>query len=352
MKILSKITASHYLIPTKILTNEELCERFDEKKIMGISKISGICERRIADENTTAVDLGAEAAKRMIESCKIDKADFDMLIFATQTGDYKIPASAFVAHEKLAMPETCGAFDLSMGCAAFPYAMSIANGLIASGQCKKILLILSETISKLIYPKDRGLVPLHGDGAACFVVEKSDGDCGFEFAEIGADSSGWKHLIVPSGGMREKISESSKTEKIDESGIITTDESLQMNGAAVFHFSISKIPNAIKSALQKNRADIDSYSMVLLHQANKMMLDQIYAQLGVPQEKRFFFMEKIGNLSAASSPVLLAEALRQGKMDKGGRLLLSAFGVGLTWGSFSISFAPNSCAASNASTEY
>ena len=125
-----------------------------------------------------------------------------------------------------------------------------------------------------------------------------------------------------------------------------------MDGAAVFHFSISTVPEAIKRALEKNRADISSYKLVLLHQANKMMLDQIYGALAVAPEARFFFMEKLGNLSAASSPVLLAEALRLGKLDGGGRLLLSAFGVGLTWGTFSMNFAPNSARAADASTEF
>ena len=348
----AKITASHYVLPSQRLTNEMLSERFPPKKVAGISKLSGIYERRVAPKNITSVDLGAECAKRMLESLSIETADFDMLIFASQTRDYILPASAFVIHERLGLPSSCGAFDLPLGCAAFPYAVSVANGLIASGQCKKILLIVAETLSHLIYPKDRGLVPLHGDGAASFVLEATDGDCGFEFADIGADSSGWKYLIVPDGGMRNPLSSRSFEEKTDDSQITTTDASIQMDGAAVFHFSISTVPEAIKRALEKNRADISSYKLVLLHQANKMMLDQIYGALAVAPEARFFFMEKLGNLSAASSPVLLAEALRLGKLDGGGRLLLSAFGVGLTWGTFSMNFAPNSARAADASTEF
>ncbi|MBO6102457.1 MAG: ketoacyl-ACP synthase III [Opitutales bacterium] len=348
----AKITASHYVLPEGRLTNETLSERFPPKKVAGISKLSGIYERRVAPKGATSVDLGAECAKRMLEDLNIPADDFDMLIFASQTRDYILPASAFIIHEKLGLPQTCGAFDLPLGCAAFPYAMGVANGLIASGQCKKILLIAAETITRLIYPKDRGLAPLHGDGAASFVICASEDGSGFEFADFGADSSGWKYLIVPDGGMRSPLSPSSFEEKTDESGITTTNASIQMDGAAVFHFSISTIPGAIKKALAKNKADIASYDLVLLHQANKMMLDQIYGALGVPEERRFFFMEKIGNLSAASSPVLLAEALREGKLAGGGRLLLSAFGVGLTWGTFSMKFAPGSATPAKASTQF
>lgn len=354
MKIFSKITASNYILPTEVLTNEDLLDRFEEKKLKSISKLSGISKRRIAPEGITAMDLGAEAAKRMIETCGIDKREFDMVIFVTQTGDYILPGSSFLVHERLELPQTCAAFDINAGCAAFPYALTVANGLVASGQFKKVLLILSDTVTKLVHPKDRGLVTLHGDGAACFVVEKTeDGDdCGFEFAEMGSDSSNWRHLMVPDGGMRKPLSESSKIEKTDETGISTSDECLQMNGAAVFHFGISKVPEAIAGLLEKKNRSIDDYNLVLLHQANKMMITQIYNALKVPEEKRFFFMEEIGNLSVASSAVLLAEALRVGKLENGGRVLLSAFGVGLTWATFSIKFAPHSCKAATGSIDF
>jgi len=352
MQYFSKITASHYVLPKDTLTDEELSKRFDAKKIRGISKLSGITERRVAPAGVTAADLGHAAAQRLLDSNGIDRAGFDMLIFVSQTQDYKLPATAFVIHERLDLPRSCGAFDLSMGCAAMPYALSVANGLIASGQCRKILLVFAETISKLIYRNDRSLIPLHGDGAAAFVLEKTDGDYGFEFAEIGADSSGWKHLIVPAGGMRLPSCAQTAEEITDETGICTTKDHLQMNGAAVFHFSISVIPEAIREALKKHALTSSDCRFVLLHQANKMMLDNIYNQLEIPAEKRFFFMEKIGNLSAASTPVLLAEALRQGKLEDGGRALLASFGVGLTWGVFSILFAPHSARASASSTDF
>ena len=233
-----------------------------------------------------------------------------------------------------------------------PYALAVAKGLAASGQCGKILLVFGETISKLINPKDRSLVPLHGDGAAAFVLEAADDGTGVGFVELGSDSGGWRHLIVPAGGMRLRTSPETSKESEDENGIVCSQENLQMNGAAVFHFSISKIPEEIRKALKKHSAETGDFSLVLLHQANRMMLDQIYAQIGASPEQKFFFMEKIGNLSAASSPVLLAEALRSGRLDKGGSVLGAAFGVGLSWGVYSISFAPESVRVSRASTEF
>lgn len=352
MSLTCKIAASHYVLPKKILTNEDLFERFGEKKVRGISKLSGISERRIADDDTTAVDLGFAAADRMLESENIDRGDFDALIFVSQTGDYILPPSASVLHERLGLPETCAAFDIPMGCAAMPYAFAVAKGLAASGQCRKILLVFSDTVTKLVNPKDRSLVTLHGDGAAAFALEACPCGEGLDFAELGTDSSGWRHLIVPAGGMRTPKSPETAVETEDENGIICSQENLQMNGPAVFHFSISKIPGEIKKALQKYSESIENYSMVLLHQANRMMLDQIYAQIGVSDSQKFFFMEKVGNLSTAASPVLLAEALRSGKLENGGRVLGAAFGVGLAWGTYSITFKAGSAKASKAPTEF
>lgn len=352
MKFFSKISASHYVLPKKALSNEELSERFGEKKVRGISKLSGISERRVADENVTAVDLGAEAAARLIAEKGIDASSFDMLVFVSSTGDHILPQSASIVHERLGFPESCGAFDMVLGCPAFPYGMGVANGLVASGQCSKILLVFADTVTKLVNPRDRGLVTLHGDGAAVFVIEKSESGEGVEFVETGADSSGWKHLLVPAGGMRMRCGESTKIDREVDAGSFVNDENLQMNGAAVFHFSISKIPGEISKALEKHGAKMEDFDLLLLHQANRMMLDQIYAKLEVPEEKRFFFMEKIGNLGASSTPVLLAEALRSGKIKDNARVLLCSFGAGLSWGTCAVKFGDVSRIAASAGTEY
>jgi len=353
MKKTCVITASHYVLPANELTNEDLFERFGEKKVQSISKLSGISARRVAPENVTSVDLASAAAERMLESENISRDDFDMLIFITQTPDYILPGAAFVTHERLKFPESCGAFDINLGCSAMPYGLAVANSMIVSGQCKKILLVYSDTVTKLVNPKDRSLVTLHGDGAAVFVLEASDdADTGIEFCDVKAQAAGWKHLIVPAGGARLPHSEETAKDKEDDFGIICSQNNLQMNGAAVFHFSISTIPNEIKKSLEKHSKNIGDYDMVILHQANKSMVEQIYRAIGATEEQKFYFMEKVGNLSVASSPVVLAQALRQGKLDAGGYVLGAAFGVGLSWGVFSIKFKPNSVKASQASTDY
>lgn len=352
MRYISKISASHYVIPKKTLTNDELGERFGAKKVEGISKLSGIFARRVADKDTTAADLGAEAARRMIEAKKIDKNSIDLLVFITSAPDYVLPPSASIIHERLGLPQTCGSFDMTMGCPAFPYGISVCGGMIASGQCRKILLVIADTVTKLVNPLDRGLATLHGDGAAAFILEPSDGDEGVVFSELGTDSSGWRYLLVPAGGFKTPRSPETSKLKTDESGSSYTDENLQMNGPAVFHFSISKIPAEIKRALEKHSLKVSDADLVLLHQANKMMIESICKALDVPPEKRFFFMEDVGNLGAASTPVLLAEGLRSGRAAAGSKILISSFGVGLSWGTCLIKIGDPAAIAADADTQY
>ena len=277
----------------------------------------------------------------MIEKLGIAKDSLDCLIFASQTPDYPLPATAFILHNRLGLSENCGAFDLSIGCPAFPYALSVANGMIASNQCKKILLIIADTITRLINPQDSSLIPLHGDGAAAFVIEKSEGEEGIEGVDLGAYSEMYEALIVREGGMRNPLNENSSIAAPDKFGAVRAPKDLQMDGAAVFHFSLYKVPEQISKTMQKFGLGIENIGKLLLHQANKTMVGQIYKMLEIPPEKQFYFVENIGNLSAASSAVLFVEALRRGEIRKNSRVLVSAFGVGLSWGNALIKFSEN-----------
>lgn len=337
----SKIAACHYVLPKNEEQNSALIEKFGEKKIKNVEKLSGIKSRRVAPEGVCASDLGFEAASRMIEKLGVEKSSIGCLIFASQTPDYTLPATAFILHKRLGLSENCGAFDISIGCPAFPYALSVANGLIASNQCQKILLIVADTITRLINPLDASLVPLHGDGAAAFIIEKSDGGEGVEGVDLGACSDMYEALIVKDGGMRNPLNESSGIASPDKFGALRAPKDLQMDGAAIFHFSLYKVPEQISKTMQKFGLCAENIGKFLLHQANRTMVEQIYKMLEIPPEKQFYFVENIGNLSAASSAVLFVEALRLGEICKNSRVLVSAFGVGLSWGNAVIKFGEN-----------
>jgi len=289
----SIITAMHYCVPTRRLTNAELVERFGERQLKSIVRMSGIEERRVVSPGETAADLAYAAARTLLDDRGIDVRTIDLLVFASQTGDYQLPATA---------------------CA------------------RKALLLNAEALTTVIHPLDRGLVPLHGDGAVATLVEVASGDGGILGFFLGTEGRGYHHLIIPASGARMPRSEATRQEERDESGIVRTKEHLHMDGAAIFHFSVYKVPDVIREALTRFGLTIGDIDLVLLHQANKTMVQQIYRALEVPPEKQFLFMEKIGNLSGPSTPVVLAEAWRQARIKPGSRTLLAAFGVGLSWG--------------------
>ena len=326
------ITGMHYCVPRTRLTNADLAVRFGERQLNSIVRMAGIQERRIVSPFETASDLAYWAARRLIEDRKLDPSEIDLLIFASQTGDYQIPATACVMHGRLGLSEKCAAFDINLGCTSFPYALSVAHSMLMSGVARKALVLNADALTIVIHPKDRGLVPLHGDGAVATLVEPTSGSGGFVGFALGTEGVDFRHLIIPASGARLPRSAETKVEVVDESGSVRTQEHLQMNGPAIFHFSVYKIPEVIQEALGRFGLTVADLDLVILHQANKTMIDLIYKALNVPSEKRFYFIESVGNTSGASSPMALAEAWRQSRLKPGTRTLLAAFGVGLSWG--------------------
>ncbi len=328
----SIITAMHYCVPENVLTNEVLEERFGQKALKSIVKMAGILERRVVRTGQTASDLAFWAAKRLMEDRQLDPCSIDLLIFASQTGDYQIPATACTLHNRLGLSDRCAAFDINLGCSSFPYSLSVANGMICSRVARRALVLNADALTTVIHPKDRGLVPLHGDGAVASLLEPAPDDCGFDGFYLGTDGAGAGHLMIPASGARNPRSEETRKELLDDKGSVRTMEHLCMNGPAVFHFSVYKVPEVIRHALDAFALTLEDIDLVLLHQANKMMLDLIYKALDVPANKQFLFMETVGNLSGASTPLVLCEAWRRGLIRGGSRTLLAAFGVGLSWG--------------------
>jgi 3-oxoacyl-[acyl-carrier-protein] synthase-3 len=205
--------------------------------------------------------------------------------------------------------------------------------MIVAGTAKRALVLNGDALSTLINPMDRGLVALHGDAATAVLLEGSDSERGgIEFIEIGTDGTKFDRLLIPAGGARIPCSAETKVENTDQEGCIRNLEQIYMDGPAVFHFVVYKVTDFLKNILLKLNRTIDDFDMVLLHQANKTMVDLIYRSLAVPKEKRFYYLEKVGNSSGASLPSLLSHAWREGAIKPGSRTLMCAFGGGLTWG--------------------
>ncbi|MHB1126551.1 MAG: 3-oxoacyl-ACP synthase III family protein [Bacillota bacterium] len=335
-----------HALPTNVLTNAQLEERFGDKVIKSISKMSGIKERRIVEQGQCASDLAYAAAKRLIDHTKIDLSTVDLLTFASQTPDYRIPATASVLHGKLGLSEKCCTLDINQACSSFIHSMQIAHSMIVAGTAKRALVLNGDALSTLINPRDRGLVTLHGDGATAALIEESETDLGgIEYIEIGTDGTKYNLLMVPAGGARLPNSTDTRKEISDSDGCVRNLEQLFMDGPAVFHFGVYKITEVLKNSINKMNIPIKKIDLVLLHQANKTMVDLIYRAIGIPSEKRYYYLEENGNSSGASLPSLLAQAWREGIIKPGSRTLLCAFGGGLSWGVVSIRWPQDANAA-------
>jgi 3-oxoacyl-[acyl-carrier-protein] synthase III len=329
----SKITAIAHALPTNRLTQETLEERFGAKAVKSITKMSGIRERRVVSPGQCASDLAFAAATRLIEHLDIDRSTIDLLTFASQTPDYRIPATSSVLQGRLGLSENCCTFDINQACSSFLHSMQVAHSMIVAGTAKRALVLNGDALSTLINPMDRGLVMLHGDAATAALFESSEfGTGGIEYIEIGTDGTKFDRLLIPAGGARIPSSKETIIEVADEDGCIRNLEQIYMDGPTVFHFVVYKVTDILKNTLNKLQKTIDDFDMVLLHQANKTMVDLIYRALSVPQERRFYYMEEVGNSSGASLPSLLAQAWREGVVKPGSSTLLCSFGGGLSWG--------------------
>jgi len=334
------ITEMHYCLAPGRLSHEDLAEQFDPKQLNSIEKMSGIHSRRVVVPGVTALDLAEVAVRKLLAEGNTGIDEIDLLVFVTQTPEHQIPATACELHGRLGCVQSCAAFDLNLGCSAFPYALAVVSSMLKSGVARTALLCHADTVSTVVGPEDRGLKPLHGDAASVCILRDNASAVGIHGFELGTHGQS-SHEIMMSEPLRANVGSSGE-------GL----PRLCMNGPAVFHFSIEKIPAVIQTYLSKQSLTIEDMELVLLHQANKTMVDLIYRALNVPKEKRFYFMEDVGNLAGASTPVLLNEAWRQGAISPGDRVLVASFGNGLSWGVSSLVWPDGIPPANMSSVEY
>ncbi len=329
------IKAIEYYLPETVLTNEELSNLYKDWTPEKIFSKTGIDSRHIASEAETASDLAVKASENLFKTGIITPKEIDFVILATQAPDYILPTTACIIQDRLGIPQSCGAFDFNLGCSAFIYGLAISKGLINSKIAKNILLLTSETYSKHIHPLDKSTRTIFGDGAAATLISENGHEIG-EF-DLGTDGSGYDRLIIPAGGARMPISEKTKIEK-EDNGSIRSDENIFMAGTDIFNFTIRVVPQSVKSVLEKHNLDISDIDVVLLHQANKFMLDFLRKKIGISEDKFYFNMKDTGNTISATIPIALKQMEDMNRLKKGDRILISGFGVGLSWGTTVITY--------------
>lgn len=325
---ISGIAAS---VPRLVINNYEHDLYFKKEDIKDIIDKIGVKERRFADENTCSSDLCFAAAEKLIADMSINREEIDLLIFISQTPDYRMPATSVLLQERLKLPTSTIAFDVTMGCSAFLYGLTIAYSMISAGGIRKALILDGETRSKVYSQKDRKTGFLFGDGGIAALIESGEKFRKSWFS-LNSDGSRGSLIKIPAGGYRKMSSCETVSEKvIDEYGNIRSEEQGYMNGADVFNFVIREVPKDFSRLIDYSGVDINTINYFVFHQANSYINGFLAKKLKLPVDKIPSTIEKFGNTSSVSIPLTIVSELKE-KLSDNKRILLSGFGVGLTWG--------------------
>lgn len=324
------ITGLAAAVPKNTINNYDYTSHFDATTVKDIVDKVGIRERRFAPAGMCASDLCFAAAERLISDMKIDKSEIDLLIFISQTPDYRMPATSIVLQERLGLGKQTAAFDISLGCSAFIYGLSVVYALMQTGGFRKALLLDGETRSRIYSPKDRKTAFLFGDGGVAALIEK-DIKFGVSHFSLNSDGSLSDLIKVDAGGYRNPSTRETLEEKVvDEFGNIRSEEQGYMNGADVFNFAIREVPKDIKRVIEMAQVELKNIDYVVFHQANDYMNGYLAKKLKLKTEQVPSCISLYGNTSSVSIPLTIATQL-QGKFEKPKQLLLSGFGVGMSW---------------------
>jgi 3-oxoacyl-[acyl-carrier-protein] synthase-3 len=338
------ILAIAYKLGSERISYEDISSRFGAEAAARALKGSGIRNRYVAPKGVCGSDLAFEAAEDLFTDRPEARAEVDIHIHCTQSPDYFLPTTACLLHEKLRLRKDCASFDINLGCSQYIYALSVADAMLSAGLGHLALVTTGDTMSQTVHPKDRALVPILGDAGSATLVGKAEDETGFLGFCLGSDGAGARYLMLPAGGFRTPISAETAVETTDAEGNVRSPQNLFMNGAAIFHFAITVVPATIEKLLRQVSLTMDDIGLFLFHQANRYMLDYLVKKLAIPPDKTFFYLDDVGNTSGSTLPVVLAEAVRAGKVKPGRKILMIVFGVGLSWAA-TVMIAPAALAA-------
>lgn len=308
-------------VPEKIITNYDIEKIVDTSNEWIIAR-TGIEQRRVADENTATSDLATEAALRALKDAKVSAKEIDLIIVATVTPDMAFPSTACIVQKNIGAIKAAS-FDLEAGCSGFLYGLTMGQQFIATGMYEKVLVIGSETLSKIVDWSDRNTCVLFGDGAGAVVLGPTEEGKGILSSLMGADGEGGKFLTLPAGGSRMPTTIASIEENLHY---------LKMDGSEVFKFAVRIMNKASQEVIKQGGFDVEDIDYLVPHQANIRIIQSAAKKLKLPMNKIYVNLDKYGNMSAASVPVALDEALKQGKIKTNDLVVMVGFGAGLTWG--------------------
>lgn len=304
----------------------------DLAQIARIKKAIGLDRRRVVAPGVTTLDLCGWGVAELFRRTALRPEGVDALVFVTQTPDHWQPSNAALLHGRLGLSPGCAALDVNLGCSGYVYALWLAYMMVEGGGCRDVVVCAGDTISRQVGPGDRSVAPLFGDGGSATWVTRAAGPTPSHFA-LHTDGTGWRAIHVPAGGFRQPWSAAAEVPERDADGNLRAPVNLHMSGGDVFNFSLRVEPAALQELAALAGRPLEDLDYVFFHQANRYILGNIARRLKLPREKvPDGVVEKYGNQSSASIPVVIADTL-EGRAGGVRTVALSGFGVGLSWAS-------------------
>jgi len=318
-----RVQAISACVPKRCQRNAQ-DEKIDEKDRGLLIRATGVEERRIASVGLTAVDLCEVAARELLRNQRVDPDSIDILVLVTQSGDYPLPASAIILQDRLGLRRDIMAFDVGLGCSGYIYGLSIVAGLMQSMGLSRGLLLSGDVSSARCSVSDKSTYPLFGDAGSATLLEH-DVTAQDMYLSLFSDGSGYQNIIIKDGGMRNGFSESSFVPHVVSPGIARSRLHLELDGMGVFSFATSRIPPSVNDILSSRQMKCSDIDFFVMHQANKLINETVRKKCGFSKEQTPYSLAKFGNTSSASIPLTIVA-------ERSAVLLLSGFGVGLSWG--------------------
>ena len=322
---LVEIVSTGRFLPEHVVTNRDM-ESIVETTDEWIFERTGIRERRIAPPEMTAADMGTAAARVALERAGLEPADVDVLIVSTATPDRLLPATACDIQALIGATKAV-AFDVIGACTGFLYGLTVAEGYISTGRGEIALVIATEKLSAIVDWEDRATCVLFGDGAGAAVLRSSEGERGILGTHHQSDGTLADLLYRPAGGAAIPM---------DEEVLRNRTHLLRMSGREIFKHAVRAMADSSGKALERSGWELEDVDLVFPHQANIRIIEATARYAGLPMEKVFVNVDRYGNMSSATIPVAMDEAIEEGRLHPGMNLLLVAFGAGLTWGAMTV----------------
>lgn len=326
-------------VPDSVVTLDDDGKLFGVEETKRVFKNTGIRQRHVTKTGMCTSDLCFAAAQELLARLDWAPESIDALVFVTQSPDYVTPATACVLQRRLGLAPGCAAFDVNLGCSGFVYGLWMLSGLFAGGGFRRALLLVGDTASRMSAPLDRSVIPIFGDAGAATALELDPAAPPMDFI-LGTDGAGARHLIVPAGAAR--IPRTSATAEITmrADGNARSDEHTYMNGAEVFTFTLTNVPNLIRDIKEVAGWTNENTDFFVFHQASTFVLKNLARASGLPKEKFVVAMEEYGNTSSASIPLAICHQLRDALTSGPKRLVLAGFGVGWSWAAAAVTAGP------------